>query len=112
MDKKNRELRDLCVDHWQTMRDLSSPIGAKEQPTGSDCPFCREYMASGCQGCPIWKKTGLSACQGSPYGQAFYAWREWLLRKRSSYQVPERIRACKKRWKEAAQEMIDFLNAL
>lgn len=68
------------------------------------CPLCRLYYYDGCDGCPVKRYTGESYCINTPYETAAYALRDWQL----AADNPD----LKVKFRDAAQEEIDFLKSL
>lgn len=86
-------LLEESIEHWELMRDNRH---CGRRPGIADCPLCREYYIHTCYGCPIFEHTEKLWCGGSPYKSAARA----------------HTKGSDEGWREAANEMIEFLKGL
>jgi hypothetical protein len=62
MDNETRDALLGSIEKWKKI----------EEGTGKDngcdnCPLCKIFLVSACQGCPVHERTGLPICYGTPY---------------------------------------------
>ena len=94
------------IDVWKQKLREDNPLMVH---IGTEvCPLCALYNHPAmleddrCKGCSIFEATGKQDCEGSPYGEAAAAVFLWKLRGR----------IYKQQFREAAQKMIRFMQAL
>ena len=105
MTPQQRKALQESIEHWERMRD--DPAPQCEAPTSEDCPCCHLYFDADCQGCPIHEHTGKRFCEETPYRHAASIWN-----KIEAYYPQEPPPHVAYEWKDAATEMIEFMQAI
>ncbi|MCP5019998.1 MAG: hypothetical protein GY938_32635 [Ketobacter sp.] len=104
MNKTDKQLRRLCVNHWKRMKKLTIEQirNGEESPASDNCAFCEVYSHRFCSGCPIFKHTNRGGCVGTPYVKATALYRGLENGTHSNLAL----------FREVVQDEIDFLESL
>ena len=95
------EALEASILHWQENVAAETPDDVSLGQ--DDCALCKEYHASGCDGCPVAIKVNATLCRQTPYEMADLAFDNW-----EEFPTPEHADL----WRKFAQAELDFLISL
>lgn len=105
MNPETKEALQKSIEHWKRMRDNPSE---DEVPGPETCALCQKFIGSGCKGCPVAEQVINTNCKHTPYAIGERAFWYYL---NDDFAPAPKERSLQK-WKEAAQDEIDFLESL